>query len=140
MLIAGIGIPIMAALNSGLGEKIDSPVFAGFLLFLLALAVTGLIAMLNPVPSIDTLFRVSPQFYLGGLFVAFYVLTITWIAPKIGVGNAVFLVLFGQIFAAALIDNFGLFGSPRWPITPLRSLGLVLMAVGVYLARRPASE
>ncbi|MFZ8974113.1 MAG: DMT family transporter, partial [Pseudomonadales bacterium] len=32
---------------------------------------------------------------LGGLFVAFYVLSITYIAPHFGIGNAVFFVLLG---------------------------------------------
>ncbi len=37
--------------------------------------------------------------YLGGLFVVFYLLGMTWIAPKFGVGNAVAFVLLGQIIS-----------------------------------------
>ena len=82
---------------------------------------------------------ISPQFYLGGLLCAFYILTMTWIAPKIGVGNAVLLVLLGQILTAAVIDNFGPFGSPKFPVSSTRVLGVVIMIVGVMLARRPAA-
>ena len=97
MLLTGIGIPTMAALNSELGARLGNPVFAALILFLVALTVTALVAAINPVPSKGVVLEVPPQYFLGGIFVAFYVLTITWIAPKIGVGNAVFLVLFGQI-------------------------------------------
>ncbi len=64
-------------------------------------------------------------------------LSITWVAPHFGLGNAVFFVLLGQIGAAALIDHFGLFGTRQTPVTGLRAAGIALMAVGVLLARRP---
>jgi transporter family-2 protein len=50
--------------------------------------------------------------------VAFYVLSITWIAPTFGVGNAVFFVLLGQLVSAAMIDHFGLFGAQVTPVSP----------------------
>ena len=55
----------------------------------------------------------------------------------IGLGNAIFFVLLGQIVAAAIIDHFGLLGAIQSAITPKRALGLVVMAVGLYLARKP---
>lgn len=140
MLVAGVGIPIMAALNSGLGARIGSPVFAALVLFVVSLLVTGVIAAMNPVPSKAVLLDLPPQYFLGGLLCAFYVLTMTWIAPKIGVGNAVFLVLLGQIVTAAVIDNFGLFGSPKFPVDSTRIIGVVVMIVGVILARRPTTD
>jgi len=75
--------------------------------------------------------------YLGGLAVAFYVLAITWVAPRFGLGNAVFFVLLGQISAAALIDHFGWFGVARSELGPTRLAGILLMTLGVYFARKP---
>ena len=43
MFVAGVGIPIMAALNGGLGVRLVNPNFAVLLLFLVVLAVTGII-------------------------------------------------------------------------------------------------
>ena len=73
----------------------------------------------------------------GALFL-FYILSITYAGPKMGIGNAVFFVLLGQIVAAAAIDHFGLWGAIKSEITPRRIAGIVLMAAGVYLARRTA--
>jgi transporter family-2 protein len=67
--------------------------------------------------------------------VAFYVLTITWIAPTFGIGNAVFFVLLGQLVSAAVIDHFGLFGAQVTPVSPLRALGIAVMAGGVALTQ-----
>ena len=64
--------------------------------------------------------------------------TITWSASRIGVANAVFFVLLGQIVAAALIDHFGLFGALKSPLTWQRGIGIVLMAAGTWFARAVA--
>ena len=79
-----------------------------------------------------------PLYYAGGLIVSLYILSITWTAPRIGVANAVFLVLLGQIVAAATIDQFGLFGAVKSSLTTQRIIGIVFMLVGTHLARRIA--
>ncbi len=136
MLAAGAGIPIMAALNSGLGARLGNPVAAAFILFACGLAITGAaLAWVGPPPR-AALVGTPPPYFIGGVFVAFYVLSITWAAPRLGVGDAVMLVLLGQLVAAAAIDHFGLFGAPQSTLTPQRTLGLLLMAAGVVLARR----
>ena len=88
-------------------------------------------------PSRDTLLQAPPLYYLAGLLVTLYALSITWAGPKIGIGNAIFLVLLAQLFTAAAIDHFGLFGAPQSPVGVRRALGLALMALGVFLARKP---
>jgi bacterial/archaeal transporter family-2 protein len=137
MLAAGIGIPVMAALSATLGTRYGSPALAATVLFMVALSisVTFLFAVeggLKPFPKTSVPF----YFYLGGVFVAFYVLSVTWVAPQFGVGNAVAFVLLGQLMSMAAIDQFGLLGAPTHAITLQRSIGLILMSAGVFLAVR----
>lgn len=135
MFATGVGIPIMAALNAGLGARIGSPWVATVILLVVgALAAAAVLALVG-VPS-NLTFKAPPQFFLAGLLVAFYVLSVTWAAPRIGVGNAIFFVLIGQLASAATIDHFALFGAAQTPITGRRWLGIGCMALGVYLARR----
>jgi len=137
MIITGAGIPIMAALNAGLGTRLGNPIPAAFVLFLLALAVTAVLMFSNPLPSKDQVIAIPIHYYLGGLFVAFYILSITWIAPKIGLGNAIFLVLIGQLVAAIIIDHYGLLNVSKTSVTAARIAGVGLMIAGIYLARKP---
>ena len=137
MLATGIGIPVMAALSATLGARHGSTAFAASVLFLVALSISLAFLFvveggLKPLPRTPVPF----YFYLGGVFVAFYVLSITWVAPRFGVGNAVALVLLGQLISTAAIDHYGLLGAAKQAITAQRSLGLVLMSVGVFLAVR----
>ena len=138
-LVAGALIPVQAAANAALSRSIrDNVPFAALTLFLVAGAATALAVVVarQPIPTVGTL-RTAPWWsYLGGLIVAFYVFSITFLAPRIGIGAAISLVVTGQILAALTIDHFGLLRSLTFPLTPVRLLGAALMGVGVFLALR----
>jgi len=139
MFLTGVGIPIMAALNSGLGQQLGSPVAATFVLFVVGVILAGIIAVASGgLPDFSRFTLERPHIYFGAAFILFYALSITWAAPRIGVGNAVFFVLLGQLIAAAAIDHFGLWGAMKSEITGRRIAGIAVMALGVYLARKPA--
>ncbi|MEM9302012.1 MAG: DMT family transporter [Pseudomonadota bacterium] len=136
MLLAGLGIPVMAALNGSLGVRLGNPVLAAAILLAVALLVTAA-ALVLPTGSLSASRPggAPASLYAGGLILSFYLLTMTLAAPRIGVGNAVFLVLLGQLLSAAMIDHYGLFGAPTTVLTPRRIAALALMAAGVALAR-----
>ena len=136
MCVVGMGIPITAALNAGLGQHVGSPA-ASAILFGVGFVMTALVLAFAGLPAGGAFTNVSPWSYLAAFGVVFYVLSVTWSAPRIGVGNAIFFVLLGQLIAAAAIDHFALFGAARTTLTPQRAIGLVVMAIGVYLAKKP---
>jgi transporter family-2 protein len=137
MLAAGIGIPILAALNAQLGGRIGSPAAAATVLFVVAFCGAVLTMLLTTGAGPLKAAPAQPKhLFLAGLLVAFYVISITWIAPKFGVGNAVFFVLLGQLISAAAIDHFGLMAALPKPISLTRAAGIALMAVGVLLTQR----
>lgn len=137
MFVAGIGIPIFAAFNSGLSKQLGGPIAAtaaafgvGLVIALALLAVTGL-------PQRAALHFDVPYVWFGAVFILFYGVSVTFAAPRIGLGNAIFFVLLGQIVAAAAIDHFGWLGAIQSSLNPRRMLGIALMALGLYLARKP---
>ncbi len=137
MLAAGIGIPILAALNAQLGARIGSPAGAATILFVVAFAGAVLTLIVTSGPGALARAPAQPKhLFLAGLLVAFYVISITWIAPKFGVGNAVFFVLLGQLISAALIDHYGLMASLPKPISMTRAAGIAVMAAGVLLTQK----
>lgn len=134
MFTAGLGIPVLAALNAALGQRIGSPATAATVLFVVAFLCAAVAMMLTDPKAITRLAGQPPVLFLAGAFIAFYVLTITWIAPKFGVGNAVFLVLLGQLVSSALIGHFGMAGARIEPITLTRLAGIGTMTLGIYIA------
>lgn len=136
MLAAGIGIPVLAALNAALGRVIGSPAVAATVLFIVAFACAAVVALVTNPQAIAKLGSAPRHLFLGGTLVAFYVLSITWIAPTMGVGNAVFFVLLGQLISAAAIDHFALFSAQPTPLNWTRAAGIALMAAGVFVTQK----
>lgn len=136
MFVAGVGIPILAALNASLGVRLGSPSAAALTLFLVAAFVTGITTLATGTASLKLLSAQPRHLFIAGALIAFYVLSITFIAPHFGVGNAVFFVLLGQLVAAAIIDHFGLFSARETPLSLPRASGIALMAAGLALTQR----
>ena len=136
MLLAGIGIPVLAALNAALGQHIGSPAAAATVLFVVAFLSALLVFAATGAQGIGQVVTAPKHLLLAGVLIAFYVLTITYIAPHFGIGNAVFFVLLGQLISAAAIDHFGLFGAQISPISLTRAGGIGLMALGVWVTQQ----
>ena len=137
--VAGALIPVQAAANAAFSKSIQGNVpFSALTLFVVAGAASAAVVLLTGghLPTAAAL-RAAPWWsYLGGFVVAFYVFTITFLAPRLGVGTAIALIVAGQVVAALTIDHFGLLRSLTFPLTPARLVGAALMVVGVFLALR----
>jgi transporter family-2 protein len=130
--VGGILIPIMAALSGGLGRTLDNPWMAAAIVSGGGFALTLAFALLNGGANIswESLQQTKPAQLLAGAGFAFYLLSITWVGPRFGIGNAVMFVLAGQIISSAVYR-------PLWPLRRTAKadrpvcvlLGLVVMAV-----------
>lgn len=136
MLLAGIGIPLLAAMNAALGKHVGSPAAAATVLFAVAFVLCLLVAVWTTPQGLSRFATAPKHLFIAGSFVAFYVLSVTYIAPHFGLGNAVFFVLLGQLISAAAIDHFGLFGAQVSPLGLARAGGIALMAAGVWLTQQ----
>ncbi len=140
--LAGILIPVLAALSGSLGRTLDNPWAAAAIVatgtFATVLAVT--LAAGGAQISWPLLKQVTPLQLAAGCVMAFYLLSAAWLAPRFGVGNFVMFVLAGQLISSALIDHFGLFGAPQRPVDAMRLTGIAVMAIGVVIAQSAASN
>ena len=142
MLIAGIGVPILASLNASLGKFLTSPIVAVTVLLFVAFASISIILLASlllsgtQIYTIQNIILAPHHYFIAGLLMVFYILSITTIAPNFGVGNAVFFVLLGQLISAAVIDHFGLFGANSTALSSTRTLGLGVMALGIWVTQQ----
>jgi transporter family-2 protein len=138
MLLAGIGIAVFAAFNAGLGKQLGGPIAATAAAFAVGLVIALALVAATGFPQRAAFTFDTPYIWFGAVFILFYGVSVTYAAPRIGLGNAIFFVLLGQIVAAAAIDHFGWLGAIPSAMTPKRALGIAVMAFGLYLARKPA--
>src|SRR4030095_6236991 len=137
-LITGALIPIQASTNAVFSKSIGNPLVTGLMVFIVGLLGMILFAVISRVslPGQTQLLSAPLYSYLGGIIVATYVVMITILAPRIGVGTAIGLIVTGQIICAIIIDHFGFFNVPVQQLSLSRSLGALLMIAGIYLVMK----
>ncbi len=139
MIFAGSGIPIMAAMNAGVGAKIQNPVLATTILVIVAFILSIVMLALSPSEMKIALPKSIPlHYYLAGFLFIFYISSISWIAPKFGFANAITFVFIGQMISMCAIDHFGLFNAAQYSFNWQRLFGLLLMIAGIFIVVKKA--
>lgn len=135
--IGGALLAVQAAINGELGTAVNSPFTAAFISFFVGAAALVIIVIIrdksftavkNPIVQ-----KAPLWVWLGGIFGGFYILINIFLVGEIGTGPTVVLVLFGQITGSLLVQQFGLFKSPKNTIVPIQFIGLIIMLAGVVL-------
>jgi bacterial/archaeal transporter family-2 protein len=134
---AGALIPLMAVLNAGLARAANGTIQATVILFATGLMASLLLAAATKtrMPDFEIMARIGPSHYAGGVIVGFYILSITFLAPRFGVGNAILFAVTAQLLTSALIDHFALAGATLRPLTSLRAVGLFIVITGVVITQ-----
>jgi transporter family-2 protein len=137
-LITGALIPIQASTNAVFSKSIGNPYITGLMVFIVGLIGMTLFLLISrtSLPSSSQLAAAPSYGYLGGIIVATYVVMITILVPRIGVGTAIALIVTGQIICAVIIDHFGLFNVQVRTVDVSRITGVLLMIGGIYLVMR----
>ena len=137
-LITGALIPIQAASNAAFSKSIGNPFVTGLMVFIVGLVVMILFILISGTtfPTRQQIMSTSLYSYLGGIIVATYVVMITILTPRLGVGTAIGLIVTGQIICAVIIDHFGLFNVAVHSISITRLAGVLLMIAGIYLVMK----
>lgn len=137
-LVTGALIPVQAATNAVFNKSVGSPSIAGLMVFVIGLVGMILFVLISraALPSARQLAGAPAYSYLGGIIVATYVVMITILVPRIGVGAAIGLIVTGQIICAVTIDHFGLFNVAVRHIDASRIAGVLLMMGGIYLVMK----
>jgi len=137
-LITGALIPVQASTNAAFSKSIGNPFITGLMVFAIGFLGMFLFVLFSKTsfPSMHRLAAAPAYGYLGGLIVATYVVMITILVPRVGVGTAIAFIVTGQILCAVVIDHFGFFNVGSRPIDIRRLTGLSLMIAGVYLVMK----
>jgi bacterial/archaeal transporter family-2 protein len=128
-------IAAQAPLNSHLGRSVGTfqAAFVSFAVGTLALAVVVVFA--GGYGQID-LGGVRWYYLTGGLLGVIFVSTLLVTVRTLGAAGILAAGLVGQMSASVVIDRFGLLGVQRAAVTPVRLIGILLVAAGAWLVVR----
>ena len=130
-IIAGMAMGVM---NTRLGEGIgnmEANAFVQGSAFALALVVL----LFYRQGSFSALGQVNKLYWLGGVLGLVITLTVMLGIKSLGTTLAISIILISQLFIAALIDAFGLFGSEKLAFGWNKYVGLALMTGGMLFFR-----
>lgn len=133
-ILAGVGIPLIGVLNSGIARSVGNPFAATAIVFAIAMVVAlGVTLPLYGLPTVAQLGSVPTISYGAGLLIGFYALSATVIIPRFGAASFVSFILIAQLLTSAVVDQFGLFGMPTRPIDMTKLIGLTVIAAGIAI-------
>lgn len=73
--------------------------------------------------------------WVGGLLGALFVFGNSYLAPVLGTGLTVVIVLLGQICGGLAVDRFGLLHAPKRAVTAMQMLGVAVLLAGAIIVR-----
>lgn len=137
-LLAGIAMSVQAGINHQLRTALQHPLLATLISFLsgtIALIII-LIAVRDPLPSLQSYSEISLYKFTGGLLGAFIVFGTILSVSEIGAANFIVILIAGQLVTAVIIDHNGWLGMELNKVTFQRILGILLVVAGAYMVNR----
>jgi bacterial/archaeal transporter family-2 protein len=139
LLTAAVGglIALQAPINSHLGRSVGT-FQAAFVSFAIGTMLLALIAALakGGLGQVSEARGLQWYWLTGGVLGAAYVTTVLVTVRTLGAGPVVAATIAGQLSASLVVDQLGLLGVTKDPITVGKVIGVVLLATGVYLIVR----
>ncbi len=139
VLTAFVGglIALQAPINSQLGRSVGTfqAAFVSFALGTILLAVIAALAK-GGFGQIGEARGLSWYYLTGGILGALYVTTVLVTVRSLGAGPVVAATIAGQLSASLVVDQLGVLGVEKDPITVTKVVGVLLLSVGVYLIVR----
>jgi transporter family-2 protein len=135
-LLCGALLTTQVGSNTLLGKSLNNPYIPAAANMVTGLIFTVLLLLIvhKPLPPVAQL-RIAPwwTWLAGGFLGTAYLTGNILLAPKLGAGALVGLVVTGQLLFAVAADNYGWLGFEPHGATLWRALGCLLMMGGVTL-------
>jgi len=130
-LLTGIIISVMIFVNGGLtanyGLYIASVIIHA--VGLIANTILVLVKKQNPFAGIHL--KHQWFIYMGGVVGVFTIMGTNMAFGRISVSAMLAIALFGQVLFGMIIDQYGLFGMPKYPFKKTQLIGLVIILAGI---------
>ena len=137
MLSAGAGalVAMQPPINSKLGQ-VTGTFAAATISFVVGTTALLVVALLAGGQDFGAARGVPWWYFAGGFIGAVFVASSLVTVRTLGAGGVVAATIAGQLTFSVVIDRFGLLGIDQKPISVARVLGVLFLAVGVFLVVR----
>lgn len=134
-LLVGLSLASQAGINAQLRVALSNPLQAAFISFLVGTIILGIITFIQGDKWFQpgTLKSIPWWIWCGGILGAFNVAMTLFLAPKLGALVLAISIMCGQLIASLVLDQNGWLGYPKIEISALRTVGAILVVIGMFL-------
>ncbi|MDD2504744.1 MAG: DMT family transporter [Bacilli bacterium] len=135
-LLAGLLMSVQGVFNTKLIETSNiwvANIWVHFSAFITCL----IIWTFNGHKNLLTVFNIENKLYLiGGIIGAFITFTVIKSIDKLGVAEAIMLILIAQLVVAYILEVLGLFGLDKVNFEWIKLIGVIIMIVGIFIFKK----
>ncbi len=136
-ILSGALMPVQAGINNLLRHWAQHTVLAATISFAVGTVALAAYVLVLRIPwPAGALEQTRIWHWSGGLLGAFFVTMSIDLAPRLGAGAMMALIILGQLLGGLLLDHYGLLGFPLRAVTWEKLLGVALVLGGVLLVHR----
>lgn len=135
VLLGGFAVACQAAVNGALSRSLGAGLPAATVSFGVGFAALLILSLMTGPSAFARLPQIPLWQWMGGLLGAWYVWSMIFGVPQLGVVSAIAGLVLGQMLAALLIDATGAFGMAVHAISPARIGAVILVGAGLILSR-----
>ena len=137
-VIVGFAQATQTAVNSRLGMILGVPLKATCVSFVVGTICIWIVCLVHRVRNgkPETVLGFSPWWmWTGGIYGVIYILVNIYLANRLGTGMTVLIMLTGIISGGVILENFGVLGVNRRPVTLLKVGCVLMMLAGLAMIR-----
>ncbi len=134
-IFAGVLNPFLGGMNTTLSKKVHQPLWAVAATFGMAMIATLILALATrePFPTNVAMANAPWWSWLGGLFAAGFVLSLTLVAEKLGASVFTGVTVTVAMLVSVVLDHYGIVGYEVHHLSMLRVAGGLVMIGGLAL-------
>ena len=134
-VFAGVLNPFLGGLNAALSKTLERPMWAVAATFAMAMSATLAVALVTGqrLPDAASIAQAPWWSWLGGLFAAGFVLSLTLVADKLGASVFTGVTVTIAMIVSVALDHYGAVGFPVHKAGLLRIVGGIVMTGGLGL-------
>ena len=137
-IFAGVLNPFLGGMNATLSKTLNQPVWAVAATFAVAMSATLAVALATGqrIPDAAVIAQAPWWSWLGGLFAAGFVLSLTLVASKLGASVFTGVTVTVAMIVSVVLDHYGVIGFEVHKASLLRVVGGIVMTGGLGLILR----
>jgi len=98
--------------------------------------LSGVLLLMARSDALSAWQTVPKYAWFGGMFGVFIIFAIGYSIPRIGATSTITILVVAQLITGLVLDHFGLFELPRYPINGYRIVGCIVLGIGAWLVTR----